>query len=250
MQNPLLTPIFFLLLLPACQQSTPKQVNQIEQDSIPQAIVIQPVATKNQPPAPCKMQPFLPESIKLPKRGFKQIGQGNNADDEDVSEGKPWERFPGKTYDLLLKTEGPGGSGRYWTITVNIDETRTTEPQNGICFETSTLGWRTLQGFENGGLNWAEDLNGDGDPELIVWASFFAGDDPDTAPHPTGLCAWVYRKTQANQLVLDWDLSRKFADRVAAEYRRPHDNVYLQEKRNVIAEQIELFAKGGCLTGK
>lgn len=192
------------------------------------------------------MQPFLPEIIKLPKRGFKQIGQGANADDEDVAEGKPWERFTGKTYDLLLKTDGPSGSGRYWTITVNIDESHTTQPQNGISFETSTLGWRTLQGFENGGLNWAEDLDGDGDPELIVWDSFFAGDNPDAAPHPAGLCAWVYRKTQANQLILDWDLSKKFAARIAAEYRRPSDDAYLQVTRSMIADQIELFANGAC----
>ncbi|MEI6409918.1 MAG: hypothetical protein WCR52_11075 [Bacteroidota bacterium] len=192
------------------------------------------------------MQPFLPESIKLPKHGFKSIGTSDSPCSNDTSNESQWERFPGKTYDLLLKTEGPGGSGRYWAITVNIDETHTTEPQNGISFETSTIGWRTLQGFENGGLHWAEDLDGDGDPELIAWGSYFAGDDPDMAPYPAGMIAWVYRKKQQNQLVLDLNLSRKFATSIVAAYRQPIDQANQQDTRNMIAEQLELFAKGAC----
>lgn len=197
------------------------------------------------PKKKCRMNPpWL--TIQIPESGFASINSGDGSECSDLLEGK-WERYAGKNYDLMLVLDGPGGSGRYWFITVSAVGKKDTTPARGICFETSTIGWRSLQGFEKGGLPWAEDLNGDGDPELIVWDSFFLSDDEDLfVGSYTGLMAWVYRTGDGEKLELDWEMSRKFAARIAVEYRKTLPDTDMKTIREEAALALEIFAKEGC----
>lgn len=56
---------------------------------------------------------------------------------------------------------------------------------------TSTAGWRTLRQYRRISLLWLEDLDQDGEAELIIWDSFPLKENASMAEY--GLVAWVYR---------------------------------------------------------
>lgn len=203
------------------------------------------------PKEKCRMTPAW-LTIQPPESGFASIDPAGDGEcmDRDSLAGK-WERYAGKNYDLMLVLDGPGGSGRYWYNTVGVVDNKETAPARGICFETSTIGWRSLQAFENRGLPWAEDLNDDGNPELIIWDSFFLSDDEDASVGPyVGLMAWVYRTRDGAKFELDWEMSRKFAARIAVEYHKslPDPDKYMKVIREKAAFALETFAKEGCIS--
>ncbi len=79
------------------------------------------------------------------------------------------------TFDLSYK--GPAGSGRYWDVGLSFDDG---DGRQGFCLLTSTVGWRHL------GTNrelastvskamWIQDVDADGDDELIIPESVQAG---------------------------------------------------------------------------
>jgi len=79
-----------------------------------------------------------------------------------------WLKAASKTFNLWIDAEGPFGSGKYWNIAVGLSGKRETTPTRGVCFMTSALGWLTLQHFKDVALPWADVLDSDGKPELIV----------------------------------------------------------------------------------
>ncbi len=196
----------------------------------------------------CRMNPPW-VTIQMPESGFASIDPIGESECMDSLAGK-WKRYAGKSYDLMLVLDGPGGSGRYWNNAVGVVKKEDLAPARGICFEASTIGWRNLQGFEKGGLPWAEDLNGDGDPELIIWDGFPLNDDEDTPDTPyVGLMAWVYRTGDGEKFDLDWEMSRKFAARIAVEYHKSLLGMDTSMKmiREKAAFALETFAKEGCI---
>ncbi|MBL7774577.1 MAG: hypothetical protein JNK89_01160, partial [Saprospiraceae bacterium] len=114
------------------------------------------------------------------------------------------------------------------------------------CINTTTAGRRTLSDFEGGPLPWTEDLDGDGQSELILWESVDITNDPDLSGMLSGLAAWVYCANKEGVLRLDWALSRNFAKRIAAAYRKPDNNSPFEHYRKLMAENLEAFAQGKC----
>ncbi len=208
-----------------------------------------PITAAETPKEKCRMNPpWL--TIPMPESGFASIDPVSDGEcmDRDSLAGK-WKRYAGKSYDLMLVLEGPAGSGRYWHNAVGVVDKKDSAPARGICFGASTIGWRSLQGFENRSLPWAEDLNGDGDLELIIWDSFSLNDDED-APDGSyvGLMAWVYRTGNGEKFEMDWEMSRKFAARIAVEYHKSLLDTSMKMIREKAAFALETFAKGGCVS--
>jgi hypothetical protein len=188
-------------------------------------------------------------AISLPKMGLAWLpGEDFQGTCEDVP-AKEWIRKPFGPFDLLVHAEGPSGSGRYWILTAGTATRHGAKPDRGICLQTSTLGWRTLQRFKTLPLPWADDLDEDGKAELIIWDSFSVTADESMAEF--GLMAWVYRVQQPDEtFTIDWNLTRRMARELAAAYRLPlqPDRWKLQKVRDLIAQELEKFAserKGG-----
>jgi len=150
---------------------------------------------------------------------------------------------------VTIYADGPHGSGRYWDISLGISTTQAGIPERGVCLQTTTLGWRSLQHFENKAIPWSEDLDHDGEAEFILWDSFSFEANPELASNATyALVAWVYKRTGADRLELDLPLSRKMAQRIAAAYRKPlkSTNMYSQTQRDIPAGILEKFGNGQC----
>lgn len=191
---------------------------------------------------PCRMAPRWPQ-MELPGQGVLSLDAESLCGEIPV---EGWQRQSGRSYDLLVHAYGPGGSGRYWTVNVSVAEKGTAVPTRALCFETSTIGWRTLQNFEDKPIPWMEDLNADGDPELLVWDSFIADGDPEFGNYTYGLVAWAYRVDRSGKFTLDLPLSRKFAARILAAYRKGESGPDKPSARSVAAGQVEAFVQGKC----
>jgi len=194
---------------------------------------------------PCLMQPtYL--SIGIPDSGFTWLPGGglSGACDDVPTEG--WSRGASGTLALFVHADGPGGSGRLWTVTVGTSGERRSNPIHGVCISTSTVGWRTLQRYSKGSLPWLDDINDDGSAEFILWESFALRDEASSAEY--ALVPWAYRLVPADSLVIDWDLSRRMARSLAKEYRSPLNRTtgYSGELRSQAAEALERFAGGRC----
>jgi hypothetical protein len=177
--------------------------------------------------------------ITLPEAGLVWLPGEDFAGVCDVPPADAWIRKPGGGFDLLVHAEGPSGSGRYWVVTVALGRPGEAVPRQGVCFQTSTLGWRTLQDFSVLPLPWAEDLDDDGTAEVLIWDSFPTAGDGSTEHF--GLMVWVYRVAEERSFGLDWDLTRAMATELVAAYRRPLERggEELQRVRNRIARALE-----------
>lgn len=193
----------------------------------------------------CLMAPTHP-AMRLPHRGLTRLsGEDNVGRCSDVPP-KAWLRKSSGAVDLFVQVDGPEGSGRHWQVTIGLGGRRDAKPIRGICLTTSTVGWRTLQRYQKGALPWMDDLDGDGKAELIAWSSFPLHEGASLAEY--GLMAWVYRLASKDSLVVDWDLSRRMARSLAAEYRAPHETgtSYPEPLRTEAAEALESFADDRC----
>jgi hypothetical protein len=169
---------------------------------------------------------------------------------EDVTTACPaladsgWTRQPGDSTDLLVHTDGPHGSGRYWTIAVAALPAGDSARARGFCVTTSTVGWRTLQRFPTA-LPWAADRDADGRPELVLWESFALRPEPIGPDY--GLVAWVFELQGDSALVLDVAASRTLAGEIAAAYRAPLDGPpWLGALRVAAARRLIVVAERGC----
>jgi hypothetical protein len=157
-----------------------------------------------------------------------------------------WKREVGKFRDVFVRADGPTGSGRYWCVTVGVGSSGEQRPSHGCCLLTSTLGWRTLQEYSGGALPWASDVDVDGAPEILIWDSFPLYPEASNAEY--GLIVWVYRVASETVATIDWDLSRQWALRLVAEYRRPlgPGERHWQPIRSQVAAALETFAHDRC----
>lgn len=190
----------------------------------------------------CHFTRPLPD-VLVPGSAFRSLDDSTSQMAPSRKDTMSWIRYPGKDFDLFLATNGPGGFGHYWEISVGLGPQEAAFPDRGFFFETSTIGWRTLIEFDEMPIPWAKDLDEDGNPELIVWNSFFAGDNPEAAPYPSGLIAWVYRINEEGKFRLDENLTRSFAARIAASYRREAgENLENEWIRKRIAAYLKAFS--------
>ncbi len=193
----------------------------------------------------CLMEPTRLE-MQAPGQGFTFLdGEEATGPCHTVMEDE-WTKMPCAEFNLLVAADGPYGSGRYWIITVGLGQKEEKTPCRGFCLETTTAGWQVLQHFSSLPLPWMSDLNADGTAELIVWESFC-----DEPPAFCGLMAWVYQVDQTGKFTIDWNLSRKMANELAAEYRTPLKNRSmnqpgLKELRDAYTEVLADFAGGKC----
>ena len=125
-----------------------------------------------------------------------------------------------------------GGSGRYWSIVIDNGN------NEWICLTTSTLGWRSLQKFEDGPLPWARDFDGDGLNEFVYWKSFALG---ESIASGYGLTAQVYRMRGKNELVSDSLATRMIRQQLIAAYQQPIDQLSKssQQQRKKAAKLIQ-----------
>jgi hypothetical protein len=185
--------------------------------------------------------------VQLPARGFAVLdGEAETDCAGDVPSSK-WIRGSAGPLALFVFADGPAGSGRYWNVAVGTSSRQQQKPVRGVCFTTSTVGWRTLRVFAGAPLQWVDDLDRDGKAELIIWDSFSLGGE-DTAAE-FGLTAWVYRPTSAGVLLIDWVLSRRLARDIAAAYREPLPAPANGRTRSRAAAALELFANDQCTCG-
>jgi hypothetical protein len=193
----------------------------------------------------CLMRPDYLE-IRLPSRGFTWLPGEDFHGRCDTVPAKEWIRRPSGSLDLFVYADGPSGSGRFWNVTVGVAERQNSKPIRGVCFTTSTLGWRTLQQYKNVPLAWLNDLDKDGSAKLIIWSSFPLREDASMAD--SGLMAWVYRLASKDSLAIDWGLSRRMAREIAEAYRSPLESTdsYFGLLRIKAAEALERFANEGC----
>lgn len=119
-------------------------------------------------------------------------------------------RMTGDRAGLLV--DGPAGSGRFYNLGLVVDGPR---PMYA-CMMASTVAWRHLVEVADrlAPLPWLDDLDGDGDAELITWHRLPWG----SSEFENALVPVVYVRA-GDQLVRRDDRARALAARVADAYR-------------------------------
>jgi hypothetical protein len=194
------------------------------------------------------------DTISFPSSGFIKL------DDEAVADSvnlKSWQIGESNGYNLYILPVMHRGSGRGWTITIGVGDSNTLTPDYGAHLSTSTIGWRTLQKFENDRLPWIEDIDGDSNDDIIIWDSFLAFESGTNGDF--GLIAWVYSLDENGSLALNTNCTSILLDRVALEYKEElpianvdtqstigkkylqQNNSYHQMKRNSISQIIREY---------
>lgn len=187
--------------------------------------------------------------MSLPPSGLTWL------DGEDLSgpcekvPARQWTTAHAKAGKVMVHADRPGGSGRFWTVTVGLASKTGRKPDRGVCLTTSTVGWRTLQSYKRTPLPWLADLDADGAAELLIWHSFPLSDDPSMGEY--ALVVWVYRPDAEGTFTLDWALSRKMAAELAEAYASPtpEGSQWADALRKKASEELEAFARGRCHPG-
>ena len=197
------------------------------------------------PPAACRMRPKHLE-IRFQGHGFKWLPGEETGDRCNRGAGKKWTKNSFKTHNLFVDAEGPSGSSRLWKLTIGTARHSRTKPDRGVCLTTSTTGWRTLKQYRRIPLPWLEDLDHDGEAELIIWDSFPLREEASVAEY--GLIAWVYRLASKDLFVIDRVLSRRMASEIAQAYRSQTEfaNMPPGSPAKAAAEALERFADERC----
>ncbi len=185
-------------------------------------------------------------TFEFPARGFITADDDSYEDSCVLVPDSIWMKLPDDSLGLRVAVDGPHGSGRYWTVTIGKTNPDGMVPDRGIYLQTTTVGWRTLQYFNNLPLPWLGDMDADGLPEVIIWDSFPLHSESSLAEF--GLVAWVYELDSDGVLNLNWQLSRQQAAEIAKAYRENLNNSdeRLQKRRNEIAGYLENFALKKC----
>jgi len=194
--------------------------------------------------SPCLMRPPHIE-MRLPLHGFTRLDGDDIGGRCDQVPFKNWIRKSSGSLDLFVYANGPSGSGRYWNVSIAVARKRHSKPVRGVCLETSTVGWRTLQQYKKTPLAWLDDLDKDGNAELILWNSFPIREIASQAEY--GLMAWVYRPDSKDALAIDWNLSRRMARDIAGAYRSTLETTGPSKPIRIeAAEALEQFAGERC----
>jgi len=151
------------------------------------------------------------------------------------------------SYEVMVSDSLGAGNGQTWDIAVAVKSPEAGVPMQGVCLNAETRGWKTLREFEGAALPWLEDVDKNGQTEVILWRSFPA---TDKAPRPDGsdegLMGWVYF-VDNDDLVLDDGASKLLAARLVKAYRKPVSDAKLRKTREEAARRLERFVRGSCL---
>ncbi len=179
--------------------------------------------------------------------GFRHLGEEQELF-EPLEDSTKWVRGESGGKVLSIFPEMHGGSSRSWTITVGVNDSSSLALSYASQFMTSTIGWRTLQNFEDSALPWVEDVDKDGNDEIIIWSSFLAFETGTNADF--GLIAWVYDLDSTGTLRVNIEKSKQILNRVAQAYEKPlaqrgsgHDSMSIsfQKRRSFISELIRSY---------
>lgn len=224
-----------------------------------------PVATlakwEEAPADDCPMTPPFTEAPVPRNRYVGHTGETAYATWDQPPEGA-WTYGAARATSVAVAAEGPSGSGRYWYVTVRLRPSSAsasgsaagvpsdTTTSGGLRFMTSTRGWRLLP---KGGvdrlapLSWVDDVDEDGNDEVVVWSSFTARMDTPVRP-PSGLIAWVYDVTSDDRLVLNRPATQAMAGTLAAAYRTGDEETRgpQGQEREAVAAGLDALAGGHC----
>jgi hypothetical protein len=186
-------------------------------------------------------------TMQMPPKGFVWLDDEEFTGRCDKVPASNWEKFSAADFDLLVYTDGPSGSGHYWTVTVAMKSKTETRPRRGFCLSTSTVGWITLPQPTNFSLSWIEDRDGDGKPELIIWDSFPLREEATNAEY--GLIGWVYQVDKNGLCTIDWNLTRKLAGDIAEAYQQSSGDTdpVLRNLSLAAADVLHSFATHQCI---
>lgn len=222
-----------LLLLAGCSAAaTSHPVGQGAPETLPNTAPVsgasmaasQPVITTRPPSDPSC--PLHWDELHVPARIPLQPVTANLADDECPVDFDPSRVLAGDCAqpDCMSVTlphdrrgafviDGPNGSGRFWFLGLAVEGAA----RSYACISASSVGWRHL-GIVGGlaPLPWFEDLDGDGDREIIAWQRLPWGrgmSERDNAIVP------IAYSLEGDALVRIDSLASKVAAKVAQAYR-------------------------------
>lgn len=160
---------------------------------------------------------FSPQfnKISFPKTGFSHLSEEscecpiNGSEDHVVS-------VRVKDVKIFVRDCFHPGSGHGHSIAIGISGLNDSIPRRGVYFNTSTTGWRTLRQFNDGGLPWLLDVDGNGESEVIIWESF--SDTKYYTNGTNGLVPYVYRYAKGS-LRLDKQLTSVMIGEVLKNYQ-------------------------------
>lgn len=195
------------------------------------------------------------DTIPFPPSGIITLDDEAVADSVNV---KSWQEGKSNGYNLYILPVMHSGSGRGWTVTIGISDSNRSEPDYGVRLSTSTIGWRTLRKFENGGLPWLGDIDGDSNDDIIIWDSFSAFESGTNSGF--GLIAWVFSLDENGLLVLNTNGTSILLNRIALAYEKnpivevdtlsiskqkklQRNNYYNQKKRDAISQIIQKYIR-------
>ncbi len=140
----------------------------------------------------CVSHAFSPQFNKIlfPKKGFSYLSEEFcecpiKGSEDDVVSARV------KDVKLFVRDCFHPGTGHGHSIAIGIGGLNDSIPRRGIYFNTSTTGWRTLRQFNDGGLPWLLDVDGNGESEVVIWQSF--SDTKYYTNGTNGLAPFVYR---------------------------------------------------------
>jgi len=191
----------------------------------------------------CLFSPPM-QLLPFPEKGFDALN--DYVFNCEYSNELNWEKLRGKDYNLFVHADGPEGSGRFWSISYGFSPGKKDIPDKGICLISSTTGWRTLRKYESP-IFWAADIDKDGNPEIIIWDSFYL--DPDMPTNvETGIIAWVYKYIEGKGFELSIALSKKVISTILVAYNNEIEGAdsYLIEKRLMASEALSDFLNNKC----
>ncbi len=120
-----------------------------------------------------------------------------------------------------VRSVGPEGSGRYWTIDVALD---LGGASSGFCLSTSTVGWRQVYGSNELAnelvtrILRVQDADGDGVDEFVLPSSFELGQSLSE----TAITATAFERT-SDGMQLDRTSTNLLRTAIAKSYRRAAD---------------------------
>ena len=171
---------------------------------------------------------------------------------KDAESERTVERGRSSDGPFTVAYKGPTGSGRYWEAEVSF---QSHAGARGFCFIASTVGWRHVGADRLLAERmvallhpWLQDVDGDGQDELVVPSSFSLS--PDASLGDDGMTASVFART-GDRFVLDASLTRTLRLKIANAYREraastshppsPADRAHFRQA----ARQLARSCRGG-----
>jgi hypothetical protein len=228
---------------------TPTYQSSHTKDSVPMQPLTGKTLTIPTPKDSCPIYLSFPKTFSLPRKGrldlYEKIEGMDNVPQNVLTE--KWHRYAGNNFDILVFDEIVDRFSHSHCIAISILNKKEKKVKRFCHLMTGTRGWRYLpndEGFEGNGLDWAADLDKDGNPELLLWDSFYIDNDGILAV----LFAWVYKTDAAGHFKLDKALTRQFAKRILTVYSKKIDKQDITQTVQTMAiYHLNRFINGACI---